>query len=319
MRAKRTQLYLLALALSSGTLAMTLANGWLDSRMSELNYARSRIPTYQPVEMSRIVVARRDIELGTELNPAMFEEIEWPSNALPEGAFESIQDVFESADMRIANAPLYRKEPLLMEKLSSQARRASLSGKLAPGLKAVSIKVNDVIGVGGFVLPGDFVDVLLIRTSREETETKTTETAYSFPVLQKVRVLGVDQSHDMEAESPRLARTVTLEVGMRDAQRVTLAASIGRLTLVLRNHLGREDDPPPELVDIKHLMADGLDKSNNFEAPVVDPTANQAPIATGPVVSRFANVTVVRSVDASEYTVTKSAARATLTALPAAE
>ncbi|MEO0672792.1 MAG: Flp pilus assembly protein CpaB [Pseudomonadota bacterium] len=307
MKAKRTQLYLLALALSSGTLAMTLANGWMDSQLS---LARSQIPQYEAPQMASIVVAKQDIEPGTKLNPLMFEMRSWPANSMPEGAFESIEDIFDGADQRIANAPLYRKEPLLMEKLTSDKRRASLSGRLGSGLKAVSVKVNDVIGVGGFVLPGDYVDVIMTRNVRSETENGPgEETAYSFPVLRNVRVLGVDQSHDVETETPRLARTVTLEVSMRAAQKVTLASTIGRLTLVLREFEKRDapPDPVPELVSIDDLTDDGLDKSNNIIAAVAPAPSNQAPIAPGPAVSRNASITVVRAVEVSEYTVTKDA------------
>ena len=124
-------------------------------------------------------------------------------------------------------AAIETNEPVLALKVTGPGQRATLSALVGPGMKAVTIRVNDVEGVGGFVLPGDRVDVVLTRQIEKGS-------ASTDVVLQNVRVLAVDQSADERAAKAAVAKSVTLEVSTVEAQKVWLASSVGSLSLLLR-------------------------------------------------------------------------------------
>ena len=128
---------------------------------------------------------------------------------------------------RVALTAIEPNEPVLSSKITGPGQRATLSAMLRDGMKAVTVRVNDVDGVGGFVLPGDHVDVVLTR--QIDKANATTEV-----VLQNVRVLAIDQIADERADKPSVAKAVTLEVDVVGAQKISLAASVGSLSLMLR-------------------------------------------------------------------------------------
>jgi pilus assembly protein CpaB len=132
-----------------------------------------------------------------------------------------------SGGRRVVLAAIETNEPVLALKVTGAGQRATLSALVKPGMKAVTIRVNDVEGVGGFVLPGDHVDVVLTR--QLDKGSATTEV-----VLQNTRVLAVDQTADERAIKASVAKSVTLEVSTVEAQKVWLAASVGNLSLLLR-------------------------------------------------------------------------------------
>jgi pilus assembly protein CpaB len=128
---------------------------------------------------------------------------------------------------RVALAAIEPNEPILAAKVTGPGQRATLSALLRDGLKAVTIRVNDVDGVGGFVLPGDRVDVALTRQVDKTS-------ASADVVLQNARVLAIDQLADERLENPKVVKAVTLEVDLVGAQKLSLAASVGSLSLMLR-------------------------------------------------------------------------------------
>ena len=145
---------------------------------------------------------------------------------MPKGAFNSISEILVGGK-RVVLTPVEVNEPVLALKITGAGQRATLSSLVQDGMKAVTIRVNDVEGVGGFVLPGDRVDVVLTRqTDKDKASTEI--------VLQNARVLAVDQSADVSADKPAVAKAVTLEVSTDQAQRVWLASSVGNLSLLLR-------------------------------------------------------------------------------------
>jgi pilus assembly protein CpaB len=178
------------------------------------------------VATQTIVVAKQPLRFGTELNAGMLEQIPWPAEAMPAGAFAKVSDLL-AGGRRIVLAAIEPNEPVLALKITGPGQRATLSALVKPGMKAVTIRVNDVEGVGGFVLPGDRVDVVLTR--QLDKGSATTEV-----VLQDTRVLAVDQSADERTAKPTVAKSVTLEVDTVDAQKVWLASSVGSLSLLLR-------------------------------------------------------------------------------------
>jgi pilus assembly protein CpaB len=156
----------------------------------------------------------------------MLEEVPWPVKSTPAGAFTKISDILHGG-RRVVLTAIEPNEPVLSLKITGPGQRATLSALVKPGMKAVTIRVNDVEGVGGFVLPGDRVDVVLTR--QIDKGSATTEV-----VLQNTRVLAVDQIADERAAKAAVAKSVTLEVNTIEAQKVWLASSVGNLSLLLR-------------------------------------------------------------------------------------
>ena len=130
-------------------------------------------------------------------------------------------------------------EPVLRARVTAPGQRAALSSMLDPGKRAVTVRVDDVRGVAGFIQPGDRVDVVLIRT---EAESKLKE-GYSDVILQYAKVLAIDQITGERPEQPTIAKAVTLEVSSEEAQKILLATNVGRLTLILRQPAEANAEP----------------------------------------------------------------------------
>jgi pilus assembly protein CpaB len=180
----------------------------------------------KPIHVRTLVVAAKPLRFGNELNASVLREVTWPENALPEGAYAKIGDVI-TGGRRVALTAIEPNEPVLRSKITGPGQRATLSAMLRDGLKAVTIRVNDVDGVGGFVLPGDHVDIELTRQLDKTNATNEV-------VMQGVRVLAIDQIADERLEKPAVVKAVTLEVDVVGAQKLALASSVGSLSLVLR-------------------------------------------------------------------------------------
>jgi pilus assembly protein CpaB len=215
---------MVAFAVVFGLLAVFVAQSWLDSqtemRMRSLNAQK------KPITTRTIVVASKPLRFGHELTAQNLREMEWPDDALPNGSFAKIPDLL-SAGKRVVLSPIEVNEPVLATKVTGAGQRATLSSVLRDGLKAFTVRVNDVDGVAGFVLPGDRVDVALTR--QVDKNAATTDV-----VLQNARVLAIDQIADERAEKPSVVKAVTLEVNVVGAQKLSLAASVGTLSLMLR-------------------------------------------------------------------------------------
>ncbi|WP_210880173.1 Flp pilus assembly protein CpaB [Roseovarius autotrophicus] len=181
-----------------------------------------------------IVIANEAIRFGQRLDITMLREIEWSASVRPNGSFSKISDLLTGSDeerARFALTTIEQGEPVLASKVTTPGQRAKLSTSLSDGMKAVSIRVNDVLGVAGFVLPGDRVDILLSRTNRQQGNEET----YVDVLLQGVKVIAIDQIADDRKEQPSVVRTVTFEVNTAEAQKLVLAGSVGTLSLALRN------------------------------------------------------------------------------------
>jgi pilus assembly protein CpaB len=215
---------MIGFAVLFGLLAVFIAQSWLNSQ-SEMRM-RSLEAQKTPNATKTIVVAAKPLRYGMELNADSLREIPWSQDAVPKGAFNNISEIL-SGGKRVVLTPIEANEPVLALKVTGSGQRATLSSLVEDGMKAVTIRVNDVEGVGGFVLPGDRVDVVLTRqTDKDKASTEI--------VLQNVRVLAVDQSADINSDKPTVAKAVTLEVSTNAAQKVWLAASVGNLSLLLR-------------------------------------------------------------------------------------
>ncbi|MCF6127261.1 Flp pilus assembly protein CpaB [Mesorhizobium sp. M7A.F.Ca.CA.001.07.2.1] len=207
-----------------GVLAVVLVNIWLAGQ-------RSAMAQTGVVQGSTVVVAAVPLKFGDALSADKLREVAWPAGAVPAGAFKSTKDLLAGDGAKQALQAIGINEPILATKITGPGQRATLSAVLGEGMKAVSIRVNDVLGVAGFVFPGDRVDILLTRTARGDDGT---DKSFVDVLLQSMKVLAIDQVADESKDSPTVVKSVTLEASTRDAQKLTLAAGAGQLSLALR-------------------------------------------------------------------------------------
>jgi pilus assembly protein CpaB len=222
---RTSTLVMIGFAVLFGLLAVFIAQSWLNSQ-AELRM-KSLEAQKKPVETQTVVVASKSLRFGNELTSTSLKEIPWPEGAVPAGAFAKIADVLSGSSRRVVLTPIEANETILSPKITGPGQRATLSATLQDGMRAVTIRVNDVEGVAGFVLPGDRVDVALTR--QLDKAAATTDV-----VLQNTRVLAVDQTADERNDKPSVVKAVTLEVDTAAAQKLALAASVGSLSLMLR-------------------------------------------------------------------------------------
>ncbi len=228
-----SSIVMLVVALALGVSAALLSKIWLQAQVP-----RQQTAVAAPkVDMGTIVIAAKSLRFGNRLAPRSLREVEWPDKAIPEGAFRKIADVVNGKDRRVVLSAIEENEPVLGWKITGPGQRASLSALIGDGKKAVTIRVNDVLGVAGFVLPGERVDILLTRTEIQEVgdEAPIQKNTFTDVLLRNVRVLAVDQLADDRTEEPAPAKAITIEVGTRQAQKLVLAASVGQLALALRS------------------------------------------------------------------------------------
>jgi pilus assembly protein CpaB len=234
---------MIGFAVLFGLLAVFVAQAWLnsqaDARMKSLEAQK------RPQATQTIVVASKPLRFGNELSAQVLHEIPWSEDSLPAGAFSKINDVL-TPGKRVVLSAIEVNEPILSVKITGPGQRATLSAVLHDGMKAVTIRVNDVDGVAGFVLPGDRVDIALTRLDGKGGATTDV-------VLQNAQVLAIDQVADERVAAPSVAKSVTLEVDMVAAQKLGLAASLGSLSLLLRK-AGETTAPKSLRVSLKDLF-----------------------------------------------------------------
>jgi pilus assembly protein CpaB len=225
-RMRITLVLLLALAAGGG-----LAYGTY-SYMQNVQVKTVSLPT-RPV-----VVAAADLELGAELRPDDLRVVEWPESALPMGAFSTADEIVG----RGLVMPVIQNEPILPMKLAAKDAGSGLPVVIPEGKRAVSVRVNEVIGVAGYVLPGTKVDVLATASPTENRADTTTKL-----VLSNVQVLaaGTKLEQDGEQGKPMSVNVVTLLVTPEESERLTLGATEGKIQLALRNPLDKDTPETP--------------------------------------------------------------------------
>ncbi len=220
----------LAIAISLAGVAVFATRSYLSDQQARLAAAIAPKKT----DERTLVVAAKPMRFGDRVMPESLKTIPWPSAERPDGSFQSIEAVIgDETKPRYAMEAIDPGEPVLTSKITGAGERATLSAALDKGMKAISIRVNDVLGVAGFVRPSDRVDVLLTRVIRNQQN--NSERTYVDVLLQGVKVLAVDQTADERKDEPSVVKTVTFEVTTDEAQRLTLGANIGTLSLALRN------------------------------------------------------------------------------------
>lgn len=255
---RSSTIIMIAVAAVFGLLAVYVAQSWLnaqaDARLRSLESQKA-----QPVAEQTLVVASRQLRFGNELSAAALREMPWPTDSLPQGGFKTIHELMASGK-RVVLTAIEANEPVLASKITGQGQRATLSAVIGDGHKAMTIRVNDVDGVAGFVLPGDHVDVMLSRQLEKSN-------AVNDVVLKNAKVLAIDQLADERTDKPSVARAVTLEVDIAGAQKLALAAQIGTLALALRKagDLDGTDARPITVADLfNSKSADDPDEHSKF-------------------------------------------------------
>src|SRR6266550_4107091 len=221
---------------------------------------------------NKLVVAGSDIDLGSRLTPAMLKAVEWPASSMPKGAFANPADL----DSRVLRASVLSGEPILESKLAPVGSKGGLSAVVAEGKRAMTVRVNDVIGVAGFALPGNYVDII-INTQEENAKTGNRDQAISKIVLEHILVLAVAQEVGRDETKPKVVSAVTVEVTPDQAEKLDLARSVGTLSLMLRNQ-----------VDLKMAGTDGATKAKLLNTPAEPIVTAQAEPPKAPVVKKKA-------------------------------
>ena len=157
---------MVGIAVVFGLLAVFVAQGWLNYQ-AELS-RRTVAPPAPKVATRTIVVATGPLRFGTHITADNLREVAWPEEAIPANTYATIAEL-TSGGKRIVLASIEKNEPILRTKITGPGQKATLSAVIQDGMRAVTIRTNDVEGVGGFVLPGDHVDVLLTRQAEQRT------------------------------------------------------------------------------------------------------------------------------------------------------
>jgi pilus assembly protein CpaB len=209
----------------------------------------------------KIAVAGADLELGSRLSPEMLRMVDWPAGSVPPGAFLDLKML----EGRVIKTSLQRGEPVLESKLAPEGTKGGLSAVVAEGKRAMTVRVNDVVGVAGFALPGNYVDIM-VNTQEEGANRSDRDRAISKIVLERILVLAVAQEASRDTTKPRVVNAVTLEVTPDEAEKLDLARSVGSLSLVLRNQ-----------IDPKMAETDGATKTTLLTGATVSAPPEPAP------------------------------------------
>jgi pilus assembly protein CpaB len=206
---------MLGLSAAAGLAAVAL----VDSKPATVAKAKQDHPM--------VVVMKEDVAMGSMLDASMLKAVAWPTGLTPSGAFKTADTLVG----RVVTSTMQRGEPVLDPKLAPVGSKGGLSAMIGAGNRAITVKVNEVVGVAGFALPGNFVDVLV---STEDSGKR----AISKIVLERILVLAIAQNTRGRGDNaPKVVDAVTLEVTPEQAERLDLARSVGALSLVLRNQV----------------------------------------------------------------------------------
>ena len=286
MKQRAFLMLILAAVLAGG--AVWLAKDWLESQIQPVAASEQAVP------LTKVVVARVKLSFGNRLQRQHLSEIDWPAGNVPPGSFNSIDKLLEGEKERVVLRAIEPSEPVLAAKITGPGGRATLSTLIAKDMRAVTIRVNDVNGVAGFIMPNDHVDVLLTRNENNKKNDPITTI-----LLQNVKVLGVDQDADEDKEKPSVAKAVTLEVTPRQSQKLALASRVGSLSLTLRN-LANAVAARHRTITVADLR---VGEANLPKKLKTKKRKKRVVVKSRPKANRFASVTVVRGLDPSTFQV----------------
>lgn len=294
---QQRSLIVLGLAILLGLAAVYIANSYF----SGVQERQQQVV----VGSVKVAVARVPLEFGTEITADKISFIDLPANAVPEGTFNSVQRMLPMNSRRVALRPIAVNEVILNSKISGEGGRATISAVLRPDMRAAAVRVSDVAGVGGFVLPGDTVDVLITRSIPGMQGGNAIQ--ITDVLLQNIRVLAIDQNANENSNEPIVSKTATLEVAQVDAQKLALAQTVGAISLTLRN-IADQVNPVVETVGIEDLRDGAYGGGFRSPGPRFIPTAPSGAMwrPVGGARKKKANqatVQIVRGTTGSSYEV----------------
>jgi len=243
----------LGVAIVLGLVAVYIANAYIGGSKQQADLGGT----------TKVAVASVPMAYGTELTPDKVRFVDYPNSSIPPGAFTNGAQLMPAGQKRFALLTMGVNEPILATKISAPGAGASIAALLTEGMRAATIRIDDVSGVAGFVQPNDSVDVLITRS----VQGAATATQVTDVLLQNVRVIAIDQEAKNSDGTPKVARTATVEVAPIDAQKLALAQQAGSLSLVLRKP-GEQNNPVVETVsmnDLRYNMYGGA----RYPAPAV--------------------------------------------------
>ena len=307
-------LLIVAIAALVGIVAVIIANGYLSGVEK-----RDELAAEEGL-LVQIAVARIPLEYGATLTSENIRMVSWPSTSMPTGAFQSMKGLYGAAEPRVVLRPIEAGEPILPGKITGFGGRASLSELIETDMRAVAVRISDVAGVAGFVLPGDRVDILLTRTPKLDGEIGEVEPVTDI-LLQNVRVIAIDQQPSEKNTEVKIGKTATVSVDQQGAQKLALAGQVGTLSMALRNAVN-QDNFASSTVGTRDLgqgntgpslyAGAGKERETSFAANPFPYPAMPMPAVTGtrravaPVRVRSANsvsVEIVRGTTSSAYDV----------------
>jgi len=242
----------LGVALILGLVAVYIANTYLTGKQNQVALSGT----------TKVAVASVPMDFGNVITPDKVRFVDYPNRSIPPGAFQTAAQLLPAGQQRFALMPIGVNEPILATKISAAGSGASIAALLPKGMRAATVRINDVSGVAGFVQPNDTVDVLITRQPAVGPGGQVTDV-----LLQNVRVMAIDQQSKNPDGSPKVARTATLQVSPIDSQKLALAQEAGTLSLVLRKP-GEQDNPVVETVstnDLRYNLYGGA----RYPAPAV--------------------------------------------------
>ena len=251
---------MLVLSVVIGRGATIVAAGWISQRAN--------------VASTKVVVAAADIQLGSRLNPQMLKTVDWPAGSIPAGAITKA----DALENRVVKTSVLSGELILEAKLAPVGTKGGLSAFIPEGKRAMTVRVNDVIGVAGFALPGNYVDIV-VNTQIESGGGGRGDRQISKIVLESILVLAVAQEASRDETKPRVVNAVTLELTPEQAEKLDLARSVGSLSLVLRNQIDKDGVETRGIMKPQLLAGDKLqpEPEKNTPKPVRRLVVKKAP------------------------------------------
>jgi len=222
---KRQTLIALGVAVILGLIAVLLANTYLSGREKQL--------AQSPEGMVRVAVAAMPLEYGGEVTPDKVKFVQYPATSLPPGVYKSMTELLPMGKRRVALRPIQVNQPLLAADLSGEGQNASIAALLPDGMRAATVRINDISGVAGFIKANDTVDVLITREPIAP-DGATRGAQVTDVLLQNIRVIAMGQDAVGADGKPSATNSTTLELTPLDAQKIALGQQLGQLSLVLR-------------------------------------------------------------------------------------
>jgi pilus assembly protein CpaB len=237
---KLTSLLMAAIGMSFAGGSAFVAYDFMETRTS-------RVAVEQSPELVEIMIAAEDIAFGAIIEAHMLRSRPWPTEALPDGAFTRPEGLIATngQEPRRARSTISRGQPVLVSQVSEFGQKVTIVETLSENGRAVAITVNAETAAGGFVTPGDYVDVILTQGSGDDLRAVT--------ILQNIRVIAVDQDANQQSDAPQVSRTVTVDVTPQQGQALALAQRAGRLNLMLRD-FSTEDDLPMRSLRLSDVL-----------------------------------------------------------------